>query len=387
MTHLHVIATLNPAVGGPVEAVRQMDRIAQSIGLDMEVATLDAAATPWAKDFSSPVHCLGPSSLGTFAYCPAVARWLQVNASRFEAVIVHGLWQYHGLATRKALAGSSTPYFVFTHGMLDPWFRRAYPFKHLKKWLYWPWGEYRVLRDARAVLFTCEEEKLLARQSFWLYSVREAVVQFGTQAPPDDADAQRERFLALYPQLRGRRILLFLSRIHPKKGCDLLLQAFARVASSDPDLVLVMAGPDQIGWKRELEILSASLGITERVLWTGMLSGDLKWGAFRAAEAFVLPSHSENFGIVVAEALACGKPVLISNRVNIWREIAQDSAGLVADNTLADTESILRQWLALDASRRRDMGERARKTFFSRFEIEAAGRSLLATVRSRAEAR
>ncbi|MEB0151131.1 glycosyltransferase, partial [Pseudomonas sp. CCC2.2] len=82
--------------------------------------------------------------------------------------------------TWRALAKKKIPYFIFTHGMLDPWFKKNYPLKHLKKWLYWTWGEYRVLRDAKAVLFTCEEEKILARQSFWLYKANEVVTAFGT---------------------------------------------------------------------------------------------------------------------------------------------------------------------------------------------------------------
>jgi hypothetical protein len=98
-----------------------------------------------------------------------------------------------------ALRGIGQHYFVFPHGMLDPWFKRTYPFKHLKKWLYWPWAEYRVLRDAQAVLFTCEEEKRLARESFWLYRCNERVVTLGIARPSGDTTAQRELFLAAIP--------------------------------------------------------------------------------------------------------------------------------------------------------------------------------------------
>ena len=90
---------------------------------------------------------------------PRLLSWLRENATRYDAVIVNGIWQYHSYATWLALHRSETPYFVFTHGMLDPWFKRRHPLKHLKKWLYWPWADYRVLRDAQAVIFTCEEER------------------------------------------------------------------------------------------------------------------------------------------------------------------------------------------------------------------------------------
>ena len=254
--------------------------------------------------------------------------------------------------------------------MLDPWFKRTYPLKHLKKCLYWPWAEYRVLRDAQAVLFTCEEEKLLARQSFGLYRASEVVVNFGTAGPVGDARGAAGGVpRPAIRTLQGKRLLLFLGRLHVKKGCDLLIEAFARVAAADPDLHLVMAGPDQAGWQAELERRAAALGVADRISWTGMLTGDLKWGAFHAAEAFVLPSHQENFGIAVAEALACGLPVLISNKVNIWREIAEDGAGLVAEDTEAGTTGMLQDWLLKSDEERQEMGRNARDSFARRYEF------------------
>ena len=166
-------------------------------------------------------------------------------------------------------------------------------------------------------------------KSFWFYQVREAVVTYGTKTPPSDAARLREVFYAAYPDLRGKRVLLFLSRIQEKKGCDLLIEAFAKVAGQDANLHLMMAGPDQTGWMAKLQAQALALGVADRITWPGMLQGDMKWGAFYASEAFVLSSHQENFGIVVAEALGCGLPVLISDKVNIWREIEADRAGTI----------------------------------------------------------
>ena len=177
-----------------------------------------------------------------------------------------------------------------------------------------------------------------------------------------------------------------MGRIHEKKGCDLLVQAFARVAALDPQLHLVMAGPDQTGWVPTLQAMAASLGITERISWPGMLKDDLKWGALYSADAFVLPSHQENFGIAVAEALACGVPVLISDKVNIWQEIQADGAGLVDADTVAGAESMLRRWLALDAGERARLREQARRTFESRFAMEATANDLLEVIRNSGEA-
>lgn len=379
MRLLHVIASLDPQGGGPMEGVRQYGQQLPPLGHRSEVLTLDDAAAPFLKDFPLAVHAIGPS-VGRYRFNRRLVPWLRENAGNYDAVIVDGLWQYHGLGTWRALHRSDVPYFVFTHGMLDPWFKHAYPIKHLKKWLYWPWADYRVLRDARAVLFTCEEERLLARQSFWLYKAREVVVAFGTTSPPVESQRLRELFLASHAALRGKHLLLFLSRIHEKKGCDLLLQAFARVAQTDLRLHLVMAGPDQAGWVAELQSLAHRLGVADRISWPGMLQGEMKWGAFYASEAFVLPSHQENFGIAVAEALGCGLPVLISDKVNIWREISQGGAGIVAPDTVDGTQQLLSRWLALGSGERAEMGARASALFARRFTVDAMATGMIGAI-------
>ncbi|WP_201492902.1 glycosyltransferase [Rubrivivax sp. A210] len=376
MKILHVLPTVDPQGGGPMEGVRQRGLRLLEMGHRVEIVTLDDPAACFLACFPLPVHALGPSSRG-YLYNPRLVPWLMAHARDYDAVVVNGLWQYHGYATWRALTRLGLPYYVFTHGMLDPWFKKTYPLKHLKKWLYWPWAEYRVLRDAAGVLFTSEEERLQARRSFWLYRARERVVAYGTAQPPQDAERLREGFLAAHPQLRGKRIVLFLSRIHEKKGCDLLLQAFAAEAAADPSLHLVMAGPDQGGLQAGLQAQAAAAGIADRVCWPGMLAGDAKWGAFHAAEVFALPSHQENFGIAVAEALGCGLPVLISDKVNIWREIEADGAGIVAPDTLEGTRRSLQQWLALTPLRRAEFRQHATAAFRRRYSVDAMAVSLL----------
>jgi glycosyltransferase involved in cell wall biosynthesis len=372
---LHVISSLDPRGGGPMEGIRQIARAAQAWGEQTTVATLDAPGQAFLE--GNPFDCvaLGPGRTG-YGYAPRFVPWLQAHARDFDAVVVNGLWQYGSFATWRALHGGPVPYFVFPHGMLDPYFKHAYPLKHLKKLLYWPWAEYRVLRDARAVLFTCEDERLLARQSFGWYRCNELVVGFGTAPPPVERAAALAAFQVAFPQLADQRIVLFLGRIHEKKGCDLLVDAFARLAGQDPRWHLVLAGPcdERLGTQLRARIHDG--GITARVTWAGMLSGDAKWGALYAAEVFALTSHQENFGIAVAEALACGTPVLISERVNIWREIAAAGAGFVAPDTAAGAVDLLARWCALNAAERTAMGARARACFDAHFNMNTVARAL-----------
>ncbi len=381
MKILHCIRSVNPAGGGPIAGLIARAPILKQQHHDVDIVSLDAPSSSYLADIPYRVYPLGPGLAG-YGYTTRLVPWLKKYAQNYDCVIVNGIWQFNSFAVWLALRKTQIPYFVFTHGMLDPWFKRTYPLKHLKKWLYWPWAEYRVLRDARAVLFTSEAEKVLARASFWLYRCHEKVVSYGTAGPEGEPEAQQASFWQDYPELLGKRLILFLSRIHPKKGCDLLIQAFAEIAQIDPALHLVMAGPDQVGWQATLEAESQALGISERVTWTGMLSGGLKWGAFYNAEVFILPSHQENFGIAVAEALACGLPVLISDQINIWQEIAADQAGLVGPDTLAGTQALLTRWLSLSPAAQAQMRQNARACFLSRFEIHQATASFINTVQS-----
>lgn len=381
MKFLHLISSVDATGGGPIEGATQLHRALADQGHAGEFVSLDAPQAPCVGSFTAaPLHALGPAR-GRFGYSRLLVPWLKANADGFDAVIVNGLWQYIGVGARQALHGGATPYFVFPHGMLDPWFKHRYPLKHLKKWLYWPWAEYRVLRDARRVLFTCEEERLLARQSFWLYRANEAIVSFGTAPPDDDPAVSREAFFGAFPHLRGRRLVLFLGRIHSKKGCDLLIEAFAKVCGDMQDVHLVMAGPDQTNWASALQALAQKHGVADRICWAGMLGGALKWGAFRAADVFCLPSHQENFGIAVVEALACNCPVLVSNKVNIWREIEGAHAGLVASDTLEGTVSLLQRWFALPEQARQHMRESARQCFDNAFRMDQAAHALVRVVR------
>jgi glycosyltransferase involved in cell wall biosynthesis len=279
------------------------------------------------------------------------------------------LWRFHSFGTWLALRGSGVRYFVQTHGMLDPWFNEQYPLKHLKKAFFWPWTEYRVLRDAAAVIFTCEEERDRSKHSFKPYRCREEIISFGIAPPPGDPDHLRSGFFATYPELKEKRLLLFLSRIQEKKGCDLLIEAFAANAARDPRLHLLMVGPDQDGWAESLRENARQLGIADRISWPGMLTGDLKWGAYHAAEVFILPSHQENFGIVVVEALACATPVLLSRRVQIWREIIEAGAGYAEQDDVAGTASLIARWLDNSPAENQAFSARALACFQKLFQL------------------
>ncbi len=374
---LHVIRSIDPASGGPTVG---MEKLAEASGKTpagepvMELVCLDDPHEEYVRGHAFPIHALGPGR-GYYGYTPRLQQWLRENLSRFDGVVIHGLWLYHSYGTYRAVYRRS-PYAIFPHGMLDPYFKQAFPLKHLKKQAYWLAREYRVLRDARAVCFTTPIERDSATGTLWPNHWNAMVASFGISAPVGDPALQREIFLARFPALAGRRFFLFLSRIHTKKGCDLAIEAFARIAPTYLDLDLVVAGPDEGRLRPRLEAQASTLGVGDRVHWTGMLEGDTKWGAIHAAEAFVLPSHQENFGVAAVEALAAGLPVLLSDKVNIWPDIVEDRAGIVNADTAEGTYRSMVELLGMPDHDRQRMVENGVRCFRSRYEMKRTAKAL-----------
>jgi glycosyltransferase involved in cell wall biosynthesis len=379
MKILHVISSINPELGGPMEGLKNISSSFSAKGNHVEVVTLDSPESKFFFSENVKIHFLGPS-LGKYNLNLKLIPWLLSNSIKFDVVLCNGIWQFHSLATWISSIFTKVPYFVFTHGALDPWFKYTYPLKHLKKCLYWPWAEYNVLKHANGVLFTTEEEKLLASKSFHMYSVKEFVINYGISEPTGDPEFQKSLFFEKFPNLREKDIFLFLSRIHPKKGCDILIKSFASIAKLNNKYHLVIAGPDQVIYKSELLSLIKQLNIEDQVTWTGMLKGNEKWGAIRASSCFVLPSHSENFGIVIAEAMACGVPVITTNKVNIWREVVSENAGLISEDDLSGFSENLSRWISLDCDEKKIMQENAKKCFKKYFSIENTVSSLLQVI-------
>src|SRR5690606_7430787 len=176
------------------------------------------------------------------------------------------------------------------------------------------------------------------------------------------------------PEVEGKRYFLFLSRIHEKKGVDLLVKAYKQLKEEFPNEelpVLVIAGPgmETPYGKIIKKLVSQDQVLEQAVFFPGMLSGDAKWGAFYSCEAFVLPSHQENFGIAVVEAMACGKAVLISDQVNIWREIERHRGGMVRKNDLNGCLSLLESWMLLSKEEKYIAEANARNCYERNFKI------------------
>ncbi|WP_235841633.1 glycosyltransferase [Confluentibacter sediminis] len=381
---LHVVSSMDPVFGGVSKAVRTIATSLMENGIVNEVVSLDDIQADFINNDSFKLHALG-SSKNPWAYNSKLLPWLKDNLHYYDVVMVHGLWLYSSyvvyLAINSMRKQDRLKYFVMPHGMLDPYFQKAEGrrLKAIRNWLYWKLIEYKVVNNADGLLFTCEEERLLAKQPFKPYKPKkEYIVGLGVDVPPIHNADMDKAFQNCCKSLENRPFLLFLSRIHQKKGVDLLLEAYKRCIS-EVDLDLVIAGPgcESDYGKYLLKTVSEDSKLKSRVHFTGMLSGNAKWGAFYNADAFILPSHQENFGIAVVEALACGTPVLISDKVNIWREIKNGNGGFVEQDDLRGTTNLILKWVALKTHEKKIMEQNAKKTFLEHYAIQLVAKRLV----------
>lgn len=383
MKILRVINSMKPETGGPCEGIRNSIPMLKKLGIQNEVLSMDSPEEEFIENENLIIHALGPSK-GPYSYSPNLTKWLKSNLERFDTVIIHGLWQHHSYGTYNAFQKycktnvHPPKLFVMPHGMLDPYFQKAKSrrLKAIRNYLFWKLIEHRVINGADGMLFTCEQELLLARYTFTPYKPKlELNVSYGIAHPPTFEKIFEVDFYEKCIGLEGNPFFLFLSRIHPKKGVDLLVKAYIRLRKENPDIPeLVIAGPGlDTAFGDSLRKNSAD----HHIHFPGMLKGAAKWGAFYCCEAFVLPSHQENFGIAVVEALACKKAVLISYQVNIFREIENGRGGLIGKDTEEGIYGLLKNWLGLSIEQKELMSNNAYQVFHSRYTIENAAKKLL----------
>lgn len=343
MNILHVISSLDARAGGPPAALRGL-ALAQKIhGLGISVATThradqEAAFEEELKDAGITIHSVGPvhSKLGTH---PNLRRTLAKAISETDILHIHGIWEdiQHKAAVEARKQGR--PYIISPHGMLDPWSLNQ---RAMKKKLYLAWRMRRDLNCADGIHCCSRIERDL---------IRPLELKPPTIVEPNGLDLNEfnplpepGRFRSRYPEIAGRRIVLFLSRLHYKKGLDLLIPAFAQ--AEVPDTVLVLAGPCEASYRQKLDRIAKEANIKDNILFAGMQHGPERIEAFVDANIFALPSYQENFGIVVTESLASGTPVLISDQVNIWPDIDDAGVGLICETNITSITNTLKSALA-----------------------------------------
>ncbi len=305
-------------------------------------------------------------------WSPELRPQVRRQASQFDIALIRSCWTYWGIGAGKECRRAGLPYLAYPEGSLSPW-----GLGYFGAWKNWPkavwWhllGERSYFQGSKAIVALNKHEYQEIRA--WGLRNRIEVIPNGVNMAEFDTYMNRTELENTWGKLKNRRWLLFLGRLHPIKGLDLLLPAFARLARQYPDYLLVIAGPDENGYARHLTKLAADLDIAEHVLFLGPAYGTAKIGLLREAELFLLTSYTEGFPMALLEAMGCGTPALITQGCHV-PEVAEAEAGLVVE---ADVDRIARSLRELlnDAGARRIMGDKARRLVESHFTWDQIAR-------------
>lgn len=354
---LHVVSAYYPAVryGGPIRSVHGLAAALARRGHDVHVYT---TSVDGAADLDVPldrpvrldgvdVHYFRVPAFRRLWWSPTLGRRLHTSIAEFDVVHIHAVFLWPMWAAARAAARAGVPFVVAPRGMLmrDVITRKS----RFVKTAWINLVERTTLAQAAAVHVTAEVEGA-ELNALGLRSQRLAWIPNGVEWPQDYAPLAAGPFSGL-----PSRYALFLSRISWKKGLDRLITAWQQV----PDMVLVIAGNDDEDYRPRLEEMARQAGIAERVMFLGPVSDAHKWALYEQAQLFILPSYSENFGNVVAEAMAMGCPVAVTPEVGIAPFVQATGAGLVTSGEPAQLAAAIRQLLA-DPQRRAEMGARGR---------------------------
>jgi len=352
---LHVIPSIAPRYGGPSTAILPMvEALNRLPNIRAEIATTDADGSQGRLDASVfadspfPIHVFTRDWSEQWKYSASMWRWLRDNARRYDIIHVHSLWNFATLAACRAARRAGVPIVVRPCGMLSPYTWSRTPWR---KRLYWALVERFNVRHACRFHATSQAEADEIR----------AVVNAPVVVIPQGIDpaawtaVRRPEFLRerCGPAAGDRPIILFLSRLHPKKGIlDLLLPAFAKLAA---DAYLAIVGGEdehEPGFGSRVRHEIDRLRLTDRVGLLGRIVPAERWWLLDGAAVFVLPSHSENFGIVVTEAMARGVPVVVTDTVQACEHVLAAQAGYVTPRDVNALSTALTRVLADDAAAR-----------------------------------
>jgi len=329
--------------------------------------------TPAKHLLMPPAKCVWTTGkwLGALSYAPKLRHLIDQAMPDSDVVHTHSLWMLPNHYASKSAYRYKKPVVFTAHGIFEPWaLRRSYWKKRPVAW----WWQDRDLHQAACIHVNSHQEIAGVKQ----YGLKNpiAVVPNGVDLSPFNQMPARDAFRESFPQLHGKRVALFLSRLHPKKGLAHLIQAWKRVAADHADWHLLLAGPDN-GYEAESRRAVADLMLQNSVTFTGPLQGRRKIEAYATADVFVLPSFSEGFAMAILEAMAASLPVLITPGCN-FSEVLKANAGVIVNPTVASTEVGLRTLMEMSDQQRKEMGLRGRRLIEQSYTWEIIARQMIA---------
>ncbi len=366
---LTVVSHLDPRYGGLSSVVPQLSsRLAGSHDMQIDLAAFCTTGELYSQGgYPELTMTHWPASRREWIGSHKLRNQFRELASKADALHIHGIWEQSTAIAAPTARALRKPYILSAHGMLETW---ALKNKRLKKMIYAALFERGNVRNASCLHALTLAEARDYRRFGAVGPI--AVIPNGVTIP---ASIDPTLFMSQFPGLSGKRILLFLGRIHFKKGLDLLVHSWSQLARDFPDAHLVVAGPDFEGTRARIEQLVQEKALTESITFTGMLRQDLKWSALAAAEAFVLPSYSEGLSVAVLEAMGVGLPVIVTEQCNL-PEVKDLHAGWQIQSEVGQLTSAIRELLSNAPAANARIGSRGRNLVLTRYNWAAVSEQM-----------
>jgi poly(glycerol-phosphate) alpha-glucosyltransferase len=370
---IHVTSSISRDGGGIPPVIWSLAGQMQKLGGQSIIGGLrDNHSETDSDDASGKVitgEVLGPRALG---FSSELRRALNAEVTSSDIVHVHGLWMYPGMLAAALSRRKGCKRVVSPHGMLEPWaLKHSVIKKRLAGWFF----ERHNLQTADCLHALCAREA----QHFRNYGLRNpiAIIPNGVNLNGLTAGQRNDRVLQEFPELKDRKVILFLSRVHPKKGLPDLFRAWVKAKSRQNNWALLVVGPDELGHEAELQKMADDLGIRQDIIFAGPAYGDRKSRLLSFVDAFVLPSHSEGFSMAVLEAAGAGLPILLTTECN-FPELAAAGAAIEVPAGLAGVAKGLSRFLALTDLERKQMGSRGLELATQSYTWPAIARQMMA---------
>ncbi len=371
---LHVVPSMSPSWGGPAIVASELTSELVRRGVICEIVTAHGhrVGTGQVPTPGVPITSFATELPARFwtGYSREMTRFMRARTGSFDLIHVHEIWHYPAFAAFYAARRHKLPYVVTIHGELSDWGLRQ---KALKKRLYRLCELDRRLNEAGSLhaITSTEKEQILKLG----YKAPVLIAPNGINPSIFEALPSPARFLQRFPALKGKRVVLFLGRLHLKKGLDILARSFSMIARQFEDAILLVAGPDKFGTRENMESILRSNGLLGRAVFTGLLTGEDKLAAMNYADLFVLPSHSDVLGIAVMEAMAARLPVIITSGCE-FPEVSERAAGLVVEADDASVAVAISRLLA-DENLRKRMGQQGNKLVNERYTWQATADTIV----------
>lgn len=359
MKVLHVIPSIHPRYGGPSKAVLEMCKYQNKFGIKSEIATTHFKNEKLSQPKNVKVYSF-QSKLGEYKYSPKLKEWLKKNIQKYDIIHIHSVFCYPTHLASRLAKKYKIPYIIRTIGQLYPWCLKNE--SKLKKLFYFKIMEKNNLEKADALHFTTEDEK--KNLGLWVNYKSSFILPLGIEK---SKKLNKREFKKSFPEISNKKIILFLSRVDPKKGLEKLIPSISNLLKKQKDLVLVIAGNGRKDYINKLKDLIRRYDLQKKIIFVGSVKGKNKNLLLQNSNLFILPSKSENFGISVIEAMQAGLPVAISDKVGIKEEIKKSDAGLIFPLKKARISDSIRKLINNEELRKR-LSKNAKKLIKEKYD-------------------